>query len=177
MSDHFGTLCIKGLTSIEDICPCSLEKPTVSCAILDGPVILNMLSPVNYSTFRDYAPKVFLPFICYQVEPCNRIDIAGDVYKENTLKESARREKMGSRTRGRILPDSKIPGNWYSFLQTDESKDDLLEFLAVKTSHIKSNQVIASTYEDMVVSNYSVNVSILVTCTQEEDDTESSCTF
>ena len=61
MSDHFGTLCIKGLTSIEDICPCSLEKPTVSCAILDGPVILNMLSPVNYSTFRDYAPKVFLP--------------------------------------------------------------------------------------------------------------------
>ena len=101
-------------------------------------------------------------FICYQFEPCNRIEIAGDVYKENTLKESARREKIGSRTRRRVLPDSKIPGNWYSFLQTDESKDNLLEFLAVKTSHIKSNQVIVSTYEDMVVSNYSVNVSILV---------------
>ena len=120
------------LTCLEDVHPCSLEKPPVYSVILDGPVIVNMLSPVNCSTFRDYASKVFSLFICCQLESCNRIDIICDVYKENTLKESARRKK-GSGTRRRVLPDSKTPSNWRSFLQIDENKDDFLKFLAVET--------------------------------------------
>ena len=47
----------------------------------------------------------------------------------------------------------------------------MFKFLAVETSQIKSNKVIVSTYEDMLVSNGSVNVSTLVSCTQDEADT------
>ena len=43
--------------------------------------------------------------------------------------------------------------------------------MAVETSQIKSNKLIVSTYEDMVVSNVSVYVSTLVPYTQEEADT------
>ena len=43
--------------------------------------------------------------------------------------------------------------------------------MALETSQIKSNKVIVSTYDDMVVSNGSVNVSTLIPCTQEEADT------
>ena len=44
------------LICLEDIHPCSLKKPAV-CVIFDGLVI----APVNSSTFRDYASKVFSP--------------------------------------------------------------------------------------------------------------------
>ena len=47
----------------------------------------------------------------------------------------------------------------------------MFKFLAVETSQIKSNKLIVSTYEDMVVSNGSVYVSTLVPYTQEETDT------
>ena len=47
----------------------------------------------------------------------------------------------------------------------------MFKFLAVETSQIKSNKLIVSTYEDMVVSNGSVYVSTLVPYTQEEADT------
>ena len=43
--------------------------------------------------------------------------------------------------------------------------------MVVEASQIKSNKIIISTYEDMIVSNGSVNVWTLVPCTQEEADT------
>ena len=103
-----------------DIHSCSLEKPAVSYVILDGPVI----APVNSSTFRDYAWKVFSPFMYCQLESCIRVDIVWEFYKENTLKVSATRKK-GSGTHRRVLPDSKIPYNWHSFLQINESREEL----------------------------------------------------
>ena len=106
-------------TCFEDIHSCSMEKPAASDVILDGSVIVNMLYPVDCSKFKDYPSKVFSPFICCQLESCNRIDIVWDIYKENTLTASARR-KRGSGTRRRFLPDSKIPSSWHSFLRIDE---------------------------------------------------------
>ena len=65
------------------------------------------------------------------MESCNGIDIVWDVYKEHTLKTSARR-KRGSRKSRKVLPDSKIPSYWHSFLQIDDNKE-LFKFLAVET--------------------------------------------
>ena len=82
------------LTCFEDIHHCSLEKRPISCVILHGPIIVNMLPPINCSAFRDYSSKFISPFICCHLESCNRIDIVWDVYKENTIKASVRRKKV-----------------------------------------------------------------------------------
>ena len=104
--------------------------------ILDGPVIINMLQPTDCSTSKDYALKVF---------SCARVDNVWDVYRENTLKASERR-KRGHGIFRRVLPDSKIPGNWHSFLHIDENKEGLVKLLAVEASKIQTNKVVVSTY-------------------------------
>ena len=72
--------------------------------------IVNMLQPTDRSTVKDYALKIF---------SCAIVDIVWDVYRENTLKASAIR-KRGPVIRRPVLPDSKIPGNWHSFLRIDQ---------------------------------------------------------
>ena len=158
------------LKCLEDVHPCTLEKPVVSCIILDGPAVVNMLSPDNCSTFRDYASNVFLPFIYCQLQICGRIDIIWDAYREKTLKASARR-KRGAGIRRRVLTDSKIPSNWHSFLRVDKNKEELLTFLALESSKIMINKIVLSTYGEMVVSTSNVDESMLVPCTHEEADT------
>ena len=56
--------------------PESAEIPdTVDCMIIEGAAATNFLVPNEKTvTFRDYARKMFIPYIMDNLERCNRID-------------------------------------------------------------------------------------------------------
>ena len=48
------------LSCLQDLAPVNVHSPTgVTCTILDGAAIVNMLKPGNAKTFQDYATDVF----------------------------------------------------------------------------------------------------------------------
>ena len=79
--------------------------------------------------------EVFSPFICRQLQSCARHCLG--CLRGNTLKTLVRR-KRGPRIRRRVLSDSKIPGNWHSFLRINENTEELLKLLEVEVSEIQT---------------------------------------
>ena len=65
-----------GTRCLQDLVPVS-ESVTVqvTCTILDGAAIVNMLRPGTAKTFHDYATDVFLPYITLHLEHVTRLDI------------------------------------------------------------------------------------------------------
>ena len=55
--------------------------------ILDGAVIVHLLSPANATTFDDYANNVFIPYVKRQLDTSRRVDVVWDVYVANSIKE------------------------------------------------------------------------------------------
>ena len=47
----------------------------VTCTILDGAAIINMLRPGTAKTFHDYATDNFLPYITSHLEQVTRLDM------------------------------------------------------------------------------------------------------
>ena len=91
------------LSSLDDIQDNSQHKTSIECNVIDGPAVVNILTPVNCTTFKDYSKKVFLPLILQQFQSrCRRIYIVSDVCLENSLKESAR-IKRGQGVHRRVL--------------------------------------------------------------------------
>ena len=123
------------LACFEELSEASHDKPVVQSIVMDGPAIVNILRPVNCSTFKEYLTKVFLPFILQQFgNACQRVDIVWDAYVKNSLKSTAR-SKRGLGICRRVLPDSKIPSKWHSFLRVDQNKEELFRFLATDAIH------------------------------------------
>ena len=82
------------LVCFEELTEASHDKPVVQSIVMDGPAIVNMLRPVNCSTFKEYSRKVFLPFISQQFgNVCQRVDIVWNAYVKNSLKSTARSKK------------------------------------------------------------------------------------
>ena len=79
------------LSSLDDIQDTSQDKASIKCIVIDGPAVVNILAPVNCTTFKYYSKKVFLPFILQQFQSgCRRVYMVWDVCPENSLKEFAR---------------------------------------------------------------------------------------
>ena len=85
------------LNCLEDIAHLneSISNATlnVSCTVLDGAAIVNMLRPGTAKTFQDYAADVFLPYINTQLQYVTRLDIVWDRYVEESLKTHARSKR------------------------------------------------------------------------------------
>ena len=159
------------LACFEELSEASHAKPVVQSIFIDGPAIVNMLRPVNCSMYKEYLTKVFLPFISQQFENvCQRVDIVWDAYIKNSLKLTAR-SKRGLGIRRIILPDSKIPSNWHSFLRVDQNKEELFRFLATEASSLECRGLVISTRDQLAVSNCDVEKSMIEPCDQEEADT------
>ena len=56
------------LSSLDDRQDTSQYKPSVECIVIDGPAVVNVLTPVNCTTFKDYSKKVLLSFILKQFQ-------------------------------------------------------------------------------------------------------------
>ena len=63
--------CLHELTPLSE----SVTSPTVqvTCTILDGATIVNMLRPGTAKTFQDYANNIFLPLHHITASACNQI--------------------------------------------------------------------------------------------------------
>ena len=86
-------------------------SPQVDATIIDGAVVVQMMSPGTARTFQEYAANVFMPYIMRQLHPVKRVDVIWDVYRQDSLKATTR-EARGSGTRRRVASSSQIPRNW-----------------------------------------------------------------
>ena len=107
------------LSELESLAQPVDARPHVSALIVDGPVVVQMLSRGNSKTFDDYTKNVFIPYIQQQLKLVDRIDIVWNVYTTNSLKARTR-EKRGTAVRRRVDLSSKMPSNWQSFLRVEE---------------------------------------------------------
>ena len=130
------------LVEIEALARPVTVNPQVTAKIMDGAVIIQMLSPRNSQTFEDYSKIVFMPYIDQQLEHADRIDIVWEVYTQGSLK-AATRESRGKGVRGRQ--------SWKSFLRVNDNKTELLHLLAEEaTDRDLPQKQVFSTYGEKV---------------------------
>jgi hypothetical protein len=160
------------LSCLQDLVNESISSPTVqvTCTILDGAAIVNMLRPGTAKTFQEYATNVFLPYVMTQLQHVTRLDIVWDEYVPESLKANAR-SKRGKGVRRRVEPSSAIPGNWQAFLRIDENKTELFSFLATRVAHMDTHKHVITTHHVDVLCTNRQDVSSLAPCTHEEADT------
>ena len=65
-----------------------VHSPEVDVKILDGAVVVNMMSPGKSKTFEDYARNVFMNYVVTQAQSVIRVDVVWDTYSSNSLKKT-----------------------------------------------------------------------------------------
>ena len=110
------------------------ESPTfLDVRILDGAVVVHMLSPTNVTTFNDYSNGVFIPHILKLLKSCRRVDVVWKSYIADSIKESTT-EKRGKGVRRKVSGPTKVPGSWPDLLRDPTNKEELFQFLSDKVS-------------------------------------------
>ena len=137
----------------------------VSCNILDGAAIVNMLQPGAAAT------DIFIPHLTSLLRHVTRLDIVWDEYIKRSLKADTR-SKRGKGIRRRVEPASQVPGNWQAFLRINDNKIELFSFLARKIIATigTTKQVITTLHTDVICLNKQDKQG-LAPCTHEEADT------
>jgi glutaredoxin-related protein len=78
--------------------------------IIEGSVMVHILTPDGCKTFDDYANKKFLPYILTELQYVQRLDVIRDVYQQDSLKNSTRERRGKGKTR-RVIGKGDLPGN------------------------------------------------------------------
>ena len=144
-------------------------SPAVEVIILDGAAIIYMLPLGPAKTFNDYASQVFLPYITSHLQHTSRVNIIWDEYFTDSLKAGTRK-KRGKGIRRRE-PSSSIPGNWQTFLRTDENTMELFNFLATRIATTDTDKQVITTHHKYVVCTQARDVAGRAPCSHEEADT------
>lgn len=69
-----------------------------------------------------------------------------------------------------MLPSTKLPSNWQSFLRLDENKKELFRFLSYEVIKL-SDGIVVATVDEKAISNNSSDLSNMSPCNHEEADT------
>lgn len=144
--------------------------PDIPVMILDGAVVVNMLTPGTARTFGSYSEDVFLPFIARSLQAVSRLDVVWDIYKPDSLKSSTR-ESRGFGKRKRVTPVTAIPQNWSSFLRVDANKTELFNYLAQCVMTVETEKSIITTQGPIALSNQPMDLTGISPCSHEEADT------
>ena len=97
------------LLNIFQVSEAEKESPeSIDVKILDGAVIVHLLSPANAATFDDYANNVFIPYVKRQLDTSRRVYVVWEVYVANSIKESTR-EKRGKGIRWKVAGKKQDP--------------------------------------------------------------------
>ena len=115
--------CLAGLSEAQS------EAPKVTNVVIDGAVLVQMLKPGAAETFKEYAHRVFIPYISEQFRHVSRLDLVWDNYVVDSLKATAR-AKRGKGVRCRVVDSAPIPANWQNFLHVDNYVVDSLKATA-----------------------------------------------
>ena len=157
---------------LENVHPAGTDQPPHDAIIIDGAVAVQILPPRTAATFQQYSDTVFKPFLMRKMKSAKRIDIIWDVYRQDSLKSSTR-EKRGSGQRRKVVPTTRVPRNWNSFLRVNANKTELFQLLAEQavTLPLKEGEELYSTRDERVVTSVSrADMTQLEPCTHEEAD-------
>ncbi|CAC5403759.1 unnamed protein product [Mytilus coruscus] len=162
------------LVQLERITDSVNEAPTVDALVIDGAALINMLKPRGSKTCEGYYKDIVVPYIRGQLLSVRRIDMVWDEYIQDSFKASER-SRRGKGIRRRVLPDSKVPGNWEAFLRVDENKKELFAFISEQLVSrdivFDEEKQIVSTTGSNVNCRKEEDVSKIAPCTQEEANT------
>ena len=80
--------------------------------------------------------------------------------------------QRGKGVRRRVMPDTKVPGNWDSFLRVDANKTELFHYLAMQAVEVHHDDklIVCTRGSDVVSSSETYDTSRLAPCTHEEAD-------
>ena len=160
------------LQCLEEMIPPNSQAPEVTCVILDGAAIVQMLNPGTAKTFGEYAEKVFIPFVLSQYKSATRLDLVWDRYLPGSLKSMAR-ESRGKGVRRRVGHSVAVPGQWQNFLRVDENKTELFSFLStevIKSVENQSKELVVTLESEVLIAPPRMHFESLAPCSQEEAD-------
>ncbi|KAG1681086.1 Atrial natriuretic peptide receptor 2 [Nymphon striatum] len=146
------------LTCFEEIADARSEAPTTTTTsiVIDGAAIVQMLKPAACKNFREYAQKIFIPYISTRFQSSSHLDLVWDTYRADSLKASAR-AKRGKGVRRCVVAEEAIPRNWQNFLRVDTNKTQLFKFLSeallwsVAGQLIKGESVTAEAFDSVTI--------------------------
>ena len=92
-----------------------------------------------------------------------------DVYIANSLKAETRSKRIQG-ARCRLTDKGKLPPVWHSFLNDNDNKTELFNFLVGKIVERCQRNVVTITREDGAVSNHIISPEGFVPCDHEEAD-------
>ena len=159
---------LKGLVRSNTELEAYHDIPIVDAIVVDGPVVVNQITPKKNQIFSKYAEDVLYPYLVkYQSRAnANRLDVVFDTYPEISLK-GVTRSKRGSGIRRKVNSNSVTPTNWKEFLRSSANKTELFRFLSLSCGNI------ICAYDD-TVTNLN-NTMYLSPSDHEEPDTRVSC--
>ena len=101
------------LTCLLGFCDTTGKEPVIDAKILDGPAVVQLLSPRGCKTFDDYFSNVFLSYVSIQLISCERLDI-----------------------RKKVTGSTPIPNNWQGFLELMKIKRNCITSWQTKLLNI-----------------------------------------
>ena len=160
------------LPCLEQVHSAYSDSPKVTCTIVDGATIIQMLKPSSVKTFNDYAHVIFIPYLTKKIESVSRVDLVWDRYLSDSLK-AATRAKHGTGIQRCVVGDAAIPRNWQNFLRVDSNKTELFAFLsnAQLRSLVQEDKQLVDTSDMEVLSKPPLpDRSSIAPCMHEEAD-------
>ena len=162
---------------MEALAPRTEESPKAEVCIFDGAALAHLLNPKKCSnivkTFSEYAKKQSLPYISRQLndDGVKRVDVVWGSYKQDSLKESTRRNS-GTGTSLHMTEQTSVPQNWGNFLHVDSKKKTLFGFLAssLQTVVVPDGKILLTAHDKEVKLKPPSNVSLIQPCRHEEAD-------
>ena len=98
--------------------PVETKTPDATCIVLGGASIVQIMKQAVTKTFDEYAQQVFIPYVSSQLCSVSRVDLVRDIYKDDSLKGTARANR-GKGVRRRLVGNAAVPVNCQTFLQVD----------------------------------------------------------
>ena len=159
------------LPCLEQVHSAYSDSPKVTCTIIDGAAIVQMLKPSSVKTFNDYANVVFIPYLTRKFKSVDRLDLVWDRYLSDSLK-TATRAKRGTGIQRRVVGDAALPRNWQNFLRVDSNKAELFTFLsnALLRSVPEDKQLVVTSDMEVLSKPPLPDRSSIAPCTHEEAD-------
>ena len=102
-----------------------------------------MMKPAAAKTFDEYAQYIFIPCISSQPRSVSRVDLVWDIYKDDSLKGTAR-AKRGTGVRSHVVGKAALPGNWQNVLRIDSNKRELFSFLSKIRRSVRKTSKLSS---------------------------------
>ena len=106
------------------------------CKILDGAAVVHFLPTGVARTFAEYADKVFIPFVMYQLQQAHRVDCVWDRYIANSIKEATRQHR-GCSIRTKVSGKPRCQKNGMTFCEFQRTSKSYLHLLLIKYRLLK----------------------------------------